>query len=53
MDEPGPASSADQVVEHLKSRRDEANIAGMGRYGIATDAALGISNTELRVLARL
>ncbi len=47
-----PSSPADAVVAHLKSLRTEENLAGMARYGIETTTALGISNAELRRIAR-
>lgn len=40
------------IVEHLKSLGSEENRAGMARFGIQTDRALGIGNTQLRPLAR-
>lgn len=52
MDQPDPSWNADQVVAYLASLRDEANIAGMKRFGIATEGALGISNTALRAIGR-
>lgn len=52
MDEPNPAWSADQVIAYLRSQRDETNIEGMGRFGIDTGTALGISNTVLRAIGR-
>ena len=52
MDEPNPAWNAAQVITYLWSLRDEANIEGMRRFGIETGTALGISNTNLRVIAR-
>ena len=52
MIEPGPTSSADDIVAHLMTLRDDANIEGMGRFGIETGTALGISNAVLRPLAR-
>lgn len=52
MDEPNPTWNAAQVITHLWSLRDEANIEGMGRFGIDTGTALGISNTGLRALGR-
>ncbi|MGV3552590.1 DNA alkylation repair protein [Rhizobium sp.] len=52
MDAPNPGWDAAQVITHLRTLRDEANIAGMARFGIDTATALGISNTELRGLAR-
>ncbi len=47
-----PSSPADAVIAHLKSLRTEENLAGMARYGIETTTALGISNAELRRIAR-
>jgi 3-methyladenine DNA glycosylase AlkD len=52
MSEPGPASTASEIIDHLRSMRDERNIEGMGRFGIDTETALGISNAVLRPLAR-
>lgn len=48
-----PASTPAEIVAHLETLRSERNIAGMARYGIRTDAALGISNFDLRRIARL
>jgi 3-methyladenine DNA glycosylase AlkD len=48
----GPSSTSEEIIAHLESMRDEANIAGMGRFGIETSTALGISNTVLRSIAR-
>lgn len=48
----GPALNAGEIIAHLKGMRSDANVAGMGRFGIDTDTALGISNTELRKIAR-
>ncbi|CAN7486347.1 DNA alkylation repair protein [Pararhizobium sp. LjRoot255] len=47
-----PSSPADAVIAHLKSLRREENRAGMARFGIETTTALGISNAELRRIAR-
>ena len=47
------ASTAAWIVAHLETLRSEKNIAGMARYGIRTDTALGISNPHLRRIARL
>lgn len=52
MDQPSPTWDAARVITHLRSLRDEANIEGMGRFGIDTGTALGISNTALRALGR-
>lgn len=48
----GPSSDAEAILAHLRSLRSEENIAGMGRFGIVTDDALGISNPVLQKLAR-
>lgn len=47
------ASTADDIVAYLRSLRSEETIAGMARFGIVTGTALGISNPELRKIARL
>jgi 3-methyladenine DNA glycosylase AlkD len=52
MDEPNPAWNAGQVIAYLRSLRNETNIEGMGRFGIDTGTALGISNTALRAIGR-
>lgn len=52
MDEPSPLWTADQVIAYLEAQRDETNIAGMARFGIVTDTAIGISNTTLRAIGR-
>ena len=49
---PDPSSTADEIIAHLRSMRDEANIEGMGRFGIDTGTAIGISNPVLRTIAR-
>jgi 3-methyladenine DNA glycosylase AlkD len=52
MPTPSPAWSVEDVVDHLRSLGSEENRAGMARFGIATDRAFGIGNTELRPLGR-
>lgn len=47
-----PSSSAADLLAHLRSLRSETNIAGMKRFGIETDTALGISNPDLQAIAR-
>lgn len=47
------ASTAGEIIEHLRSLRSEDAIAGMERFGIVTETALGISNPDLRKIARL
>jgi 3-methyladenine DNA glycosylase AlkD len=49
----GPSSSAAELIAHLRTLRSEENIAGMARFGIATETALGISNPDLQKIARL
>ena len=48
-----PASSAKEIIDHLRGLASAENRAGMARFGIATEGALGISNVELRRIARL
>ena len=50
--DPSPDWSAAQAIDHLRSLADARNVAGMGRYGINTATALGVSNSVLRPLAR-
>jgi len=42
-----PSSSAEEIVAHLKSLHNVANIAGMARYGIDTSTALGITTPQM------
>ncbi|MCJ8052134.1 DNA alkylation repair protein [Shinella curvata] len=49
----GKASTADEIVNYLRSLRSEEAIAGMERFGIVTETALGISNPDLRRIGRL
>ena len=49
----GKTSTAGEIVEYLRSRRSEASVAGMERFGIVTETALGISNPELRKIGRM
>ncbi|EJT05572.1 DNA alkylation repair protein [Rhizobium sp. CCGE 510] len=48
-----PSSEAAELIAHLETLRSEENIAGMARFGIVTTRALGISNPDIRVVARL
>ncbi|MBD0416155.1 DNA alkylation repair protein [Oryzicola mucosus] len=48
----GPSSTAADIVAHLQTLRSEENIVGMARFGIRTETALGISNPDLRGIAR-
>jgi 3-methyladenine DNA glycosylase AlkD len=45
-------ASVQDILSWLAARRSEINIGGMARFGIRTDKAFGVSNTELRFLAR-
>lgn len=49
----GPESSASEIVAQLKTLRNDTNIAGMARFGIETETALGISNNDLRAMAKI
>ncbi|CAN7473199.1 DNA alkylation repair protein [Rhizobium sp. LjRoot30] len=51
-DTPRPDWDAQQLCAYLETLRSEANIAGMARFGIVTDRALGISNPDLQKIAR-
>ncbi|PYB75295.1 DNA alkylation repair protein [Rhizobium wuzhouense] len=48
----GPSSTATELVAHLRSMRSEENIAGMARFGIVTQDALGIGNPAIQKLAK-
>mgnify|MGYP000117591796 CR=1 FL=1 len=50
--EPSPDWTAQDAIEHLRSLASARNVEGMGRYGIETSNALGVSNAVLRPLAR-
>jgi 3-methyladenine DNA glycosylase AlkD len=42
----------DQVISHLRSLQNEDNLAGMARFGIATERAFGIKHPELKQIAK-
>jgi 3-methyladenine DNA glycosylase AlkD len=48
-----PSSDAAELIAHLETLRSEENVAAMARFGIVTDHALGISNPDIRAVARL
>lgn len=48
----GKGSDTAEIIEHLRGLRSVENIAGMGRFGIVTDTALGISNPAIQKIAR-
>ena len=49
---PGPEVDVQSVLADLRAMGSEKNRAGMGRFGINTDRAFGVSMTTLRPLAR-
>ncbi|MBX4898004.1 DNA alkylation repair protein [Rhizobium bangladeshense] len=49
----GPSSDPAELIAHLETLRSEEAIAGMARFGIVTGRALGISNPNIRAVARL
>ena len=52
MAELTPASTADEIVTHLRALGSEENRQGMRRYGIRIDRALGISHGVQRDIAK-
>lgn len=52
MTELGPQSSTDEILAYLRGIGSEENRAGMARYGIRTDRALGISHKVQRDIAK-
>jgi len=49
---PTPAALAEQILEELRAQANPDNVAGMARYGIATDSALGVPVPIMRALGR-
>jgi 3-methyladenine DNA glycosylase AlkD len=47
-----PASTAEEIIAHLKSLGSEVNRQGMKRYGIRIERALGISHGTQRSIAK-
>ena len=47
-----PAALAEQILDELRARANPENVAGMARYGITTDNALGVPMRLTRALAR-
>jgi 3-methyladenine DNA glycosylase AlkD len=48
-----PSSPAEAVIAHLKTLAAKNNLAGMARFGIETETALGINNPALNRIAWL
>ncbi|MEX1248328.1 MAG: DNA alkylation repair protein [Anaerolineales bacterium] len=42
----------DKILRQLKAHSNKTNLAGMARFGIATDKAFGIKHPELKQIAR-
>ncbi len=42
----------DQILKQLKSLQNAGNLAGMARFGIATDKAFGVKHPELKHIAK-
>jgi 3-methyladenine DNA glycosylase AlkD len=49
---PTPAQLADEIVTSLHAQAEPDNLAGMARYAIATDNALGVRVPVMRAMAR-
>jgi len=49
---PTPAALAGQILAELRAQASPEHVAGMARYGIATQTALGVPVPFLRVTAR-
>lgn len=47
-----PASTVDEIITHLRSLGNEEDRAGIARFGIRNDRALGISNAVLRPISK-
>lgn len=45
-------SDANEVIAALKAMANPDNVAGMARFGIVTETALGVSNADLRGMAK-
>lgn len=52
MEELSPASTAEEIVAYLRGLASEENRAGMKRYGIKVDRALGIPHGVQRDIAK-
>jgi len=51
-DNPDKTFTTEDILGWLKARRNETNLAGMARFGIVTENAVGISNVDMRALGR-
>lgn len=48
-----PSATAAEIIAYLRSMRSVENVAGMARFGIVTEDALGIGNPALRQIAKV
>jgi 3-methyladenine DNA glycosylase AlkD len=46
------SSKFDKILRQLKTQRNEKNLVGMARFGIATDKAFGVKHPVLKQIAR-
>lgn len=46
------SGATQQIISHLRELGSESNLAGMARYGINTDRALGVKMGDVQALAR-
>jgi 3-methyladenine DNA glycosylase AlkD len=46
------APTAEKLLERLRERASPANVAGMARYGISSESALGVTTPVLRGIAK-
>lgn len=47
-----PSLRAEELLGQLRSLADPANVAGMARFGISAEGTLGVSVSQVRVMAR-
>ncbi|MEE9466282.1 MAG: DNA alkylation repair protein [Candidatus Neomarinimicrobiota bacterium] len=46
------SSAVEQILDHFRSRANPTNLAGMARYGIATDQAFGVKMGDVKALVK-
>lgn len=49
---PTPPALAEQILSALHAQANPENVAGMARFGIASENTLGVSVRVLRVMAK-
>jgi len=45
-------SSAEEVIDNLRSKAKPDNLAGMAKYGMAVEQRLGVSVPDMRKIAK-